>query len=95
MRCLKKKRYDYYCDCFKNEYKSTKSRIVFCVATSHCVYVINRNKYTVSCHQNSTNSICAKHLTDNMFRASTTTFQQDDLFKRDNSFGADAVSLKS
>ena len=32
---IKKKRYDYYWDCFKNRYKSIKSRIVFGVVASH------------------------------------------------------------
>ena len=37
IRCIKKKRDDYYCDCSRIGYKSIKSRIVFRVVTRHYV----------------------------------------------------------
>ena len=40
----KKKRDDYYCDCFRIGYKSIKSRIVFRVVTRHYVSR-TKNKY--------------------------------------------------
>ena len=67
IRCSKKKRYDYYRNCFRNGYKSIKSCIVFRVVTSHYVSR-NRNKYAASCHQIHKKFICPEHFTDNIER---------------------------
>ena len=53
------------------------------VVTSHYVSR-TKNKYAKA----NRIYICPEHFTGNIERKLTTTLQQDDLFKRDNSFGA-------
>ena len=106
------KRYDYYCDCFRNGYENINSRVVFRVVTSHYVSCA-KNKWAKAKSNGQSRAtkagyriprklISPEHFTDNNYRkkillfcAQTTTFQQDDLFKRNNRFGAATVSLKS
>ena len=60
---LKKKRDDYYCDCFRIGYKSIKSRIVFRVVTRHYVSR-TKNKYAKANRK----AHLSGHFTDNIER---------------------------
>ena len=76
------------------------SQIVFRVVTNHYVSH-HKNKYAASCHQIHKKLICPEHFTDNIKRKyfysalKRRPSNKNDLFKRDNSFGVAAVSLKS
>ena len=86
-----KKKSDYNCDFFRIRYKSIKSRIVFHVVPRHYVS-LTKKKYAKAnqIHKSpfvlNISPIIWKENTS-VLHLTATTLQQDDLFKRDNSFG--------